>query len=217
MTPVLYSFRRCPYAVRARMALHYAGCQVDIHEVSLKAKPLEMLERSPKGTVPVLILEDRVLEQSLDIMHWALAQNDPDDWLLAQAPAGQRQIADLIEENDQVFKLNLDRYKYAVRHPEHHPSITERWAKSFCASWKIDCNRRLICWVNARHWLTSPSRRSFASSALSIRTGLRKVPTLPCATGCSAFWTPICLKRTCANRPIAHDCLFPAQKNPRYG
>ncbi|MDY0919663.1 glutathione S-transferase [Pseudomonas viridiflava] len=131
MTPVLYSFRRCPYAMRARMALHYAGCQVDIHEVSLKDKPPEMLERSPKGTVPVLILEERVLEQSLDIMHWALAQNDPDDWLLAQAPAGQRQIADLIEENDQVFKLNLDRYKYAVRHPEHPPEHYRALAEVF--------------------------------------------------------------------------------------
>ncbi|CAM3500752.1 glutathione S-transferase [Pseudomonas floridensis] len=121
MTPVLYSFRRCPYAMRARMALHYAGCQVDIHEVSLKAKPPEMLERSPKGTVPVLILADRVLEQSLDIMHWALAQHDPDDWLRADDPVARQQIADLIEENDHVFKLNLDRYKYAVRYPEQPP------------------------------------------------------------------------------------------------
>ncbi|WP_024695707.1 glutathione S-transferase [Pseudomonas syringae] len=119
MTPVLYSFRRCPYAMRARMALHYAGCEVDIYEVSLKAKPPHMLERSPKGTVPVLIVADCVLEQSLDIMHWALAQNDPDDWLLACNPSAQREMADLIEENDQAFKLNLDRYKYAVRYPEH--------------------------------------------------------------------------------------------------
>lgn len=124
MTAVLYSFRRCPYAMRARMALRYAGCNVQIHEVSLKAKPPEMLERSPKGTVPVLVfedqaLEDQVLEQSLDIMHWALAQNDPENWLLIKDGDGRRDIQALIEENDQVFKQHLDRYKYFVRHPEY--------------------------------------------------------------------------------------------------
>lgn len=119
MTAVLYSFRRCPYAMRARMALRYAGCEVQIHEVSLKAKPPEMLERSPKGTVPVLVLEDQVLEQSLDIMHWALARNDPDNWLLINTGDGRRDIQALLEENDQVFKQHLDRYKYFVRHPQY--------------------------------------------------------------------------------------------------
>jgi len=119
MEAVLYSFRRCPYAMRARMALRYAGCTVRIQEVSLKAKPPEMLERSPKGTVPVLVLEDQVLEQSLDIMHWALARNDPDNWLMIQDGDGRREIQALVEENDQVFKHHLDRYKYFVRHPEH--------------------------------------------------------------------------------------------------
>ncbi|WP_349972732.1 glutathione S-transferase [Pseudomonas caspiana] len=119
MTAVLYSFRRCPYAMRARMALRYAGCTVQIHEVSLKAKPPEMIERSPKGTVPVLVLEDQVLEQSLDIMHWALAQNDTDNWLLIDDGDGRRDIQALIEENDQAFKQHLDRYKYFVRHPEY--------------------------------------------------------------------------------------------------
>lgn len=119
MTALLYSFRRCPYAMRARMALHYAGCAVDIHEVSLKAKPAALLQRSPKGTVPVLILQDRVLEQSLDIMHWALAQNDPDNWLLIHDGDGRRAIQALIANNDQSFKQHLDRYKYCVRHPEH--------------------------------------------------------------------------------------------------
>jgi glutathione S-transferase len=116
--PVLYSFRRCPYAMRARIALRYAGCAVHIEEVSLKAKPVAMLERSPKGTVPVLILENQVLEQSLDIMHWALAQHDPDNWLLIEDGDARRQIQALIEENDQVFKQHLDRYKYFVRHPQ---------------------------------------------------------------------------------------------------
>jgi glutathione S-transferase len=118
MRALLYSFRRCPYAMRARMAVAYSGVPVELIEVSLKAKPPEMLERSPKGTVPVLVLDDEVLEQSLDIMRWALAQNDPDDWSMASDPEAQRQIADLIAENDTGFKTDLDHYKYAVRYPE---------------------------------------------------------------------------------------------------
>ena len=109
---VLYSFRRCPYAMRARMALRYSGVPLSIVEVSLKAKPAEMLALSPKGTVPVLACADgQVIEQSLEIMHWALAQHDPDNWLGANSTS-------LIEENDQLFKVNLDRYKYAIRYPE---------------------------------------------------------------------------------------------------
>jgi glutathione S-transferase len=77
-----------------------------------------MLERSPKGTVPVLVLDDQVLEQSLDIMRWALAQNDPDDWSMTCDSPAQQQIAELIAENDSTFKTDLDRYKYAVRYPE---------------------------------------------------------------------------------------------------
>jgi glutathione S-transferase len=110
----LYSFRRCPYAMRARMALRYSGVAVNIVEVSLKAKPAEMLALSPKGTVPVLDAGGQVLEESLEIMRWALAQNDPDNWLLD----GDSRIAELIETNDQVFKVHLNRYKYAERYPE---------------------------------------------------------------------------------------------------
>jgi glutathione S-transferase len=114
----LYSFRRCPYAMRARMALRYSGVAVDIVEVSLKAKPAEMLALSGKGTVPVLSADGRVIDESLDIMRWALAQNDPQDWLLKDDPDAAAQIAPLIEQNDQVFKLHLNRYKYAERYPE---------------------------------------------------------------------------------------------------
>ncbi len=114
----LYSFRRCPYAMRARMALRYSGVAVQIVEVSLKAKPAEMLALSAKGTVPVLSIDGQVIDESLAIMHWSLAQNDPQDWLLKGDPAGQAHIAALIEENDQVFKVHLNRYKYAERYPE---------------------------------------------------------------------------------------------------
>jgi len=114
----LYSFRRCPYAMRARMALRYSGVAVDIVEVSLKAKPAEMLALSGKGTVPVLSADGRVIDESLDIMRWALAQNDPQDWLLKDDPGAAAQIIPLIEQNDQVFKVHLNRYKYAERYPE---------------------------------------------------------------------------------------------------
>ena len=114
----LYSFRRCPYAMRARMALRYSDVAVNIVEVSLKAKPAEMLALSSKGTVPVLSVDGQVIDESLAIMHWALAQNDPQDWLLKDDPAGRAQIAVLIEENDQVFKVHLNHYKYAERYPE---------------------------------------------------------------------------------------------------
>ena len=114
----LYSFRRCPYAMRARMALRYSDVAVNIVEVSLKAKPAEMLALSSKGTVPVLSVDGQVIDESLAIMHWALAQNDPQDWLLKDDPVGRAQIAVLIEENDQVFKVHLNHYKYAERYPE---------------------------------------------------------------------------------------------------
>nr|WP_256349116.1 glutathione S-transferase [Pseudomonas yamanorum] len=110
----MYSFRRCPYAMRARMALRYSGVALQIIEVSLKAKPAEMLALSPKGTVPVLSVDGRVIDESLAIMRWALAQNDPEGWLLEDDGATQA----LIEENDQGFKYQLDRYKYAERYPE---------------------------------------------------------------------------------------------------
>ena len=114
--PVLYSFRRCPYAIRARMALRYAGVPVDIVEVALRQKPAELLAASPKGTVPVLVTPDgAVIDQSLDIMQWALRQSDPDGWLVA---GGAGEADRWIALNDETFKPLLDRYKYATRHPE---------------------------------------------------------------------------------------------------
>jgi glutathione S-transferase len=113
--PILYSYRRCPYAMRARMALRYAGIAVEIREIALRDKPQSMLKVSPKATVPVLVLEDgTVLEESLDIMHWALQQNDSDGWLAADGELTQQ----LISENDGGFKQALDKYKYAIRFPE---------------------------------------------------------------------------------------------------
>ncbi len=114
----LYSFRRCPYAMRARMALRYAGVPVEIVEVSLKNKPAQMLALSPKGTVPVLNADGVVIDESLQIMRWALAQNDPDDWLFKDDPGADVIMDMLIETNDQRFKTSLNHYKYAERYPE---------------------------------------------------------------------------------------------------
>lgn len=114
--PILYSYRRCPYAMRARMAIWAANIQVEVREISLREKPVHLLQISPKGTVPVLQLPDgTVLEQSLDIMQWALAQNDPQGWLNADPEA----MSQLIALNDGDFKKALDRYKYPDRYPEH--------------------------------------------------------------------------------------------------
>ena len=113
--PILYSFRRCPYAMRARMALSMSGTGYEHREVVLRDKPPQMLEVSPKGTVPVLVTEDDlVIEESLDIMRWALEQSDPEGWL-------GRNDAALVETNDGPFKHHLDRYKYATRYEDAQP------------------------------------------------------------------------------------------------
>lgn len=108
--PTLYSFRRCPYAMRARMAVLASRRAVVLREVALRAKPQALLDASPKGTVPVLVLPDGgVIDQSLDIMLWMLRDNDPEGWLGGQDAA-------LIATNDGPFKHHLDRYKYAGRY-----------------------------------------------------------------------------------------------------
>jgi glutathione S-transferase len=109
--PILYSFRRCPYAMRARLSLLMRGVAVELREVVLRAKPAAMLEVSPKATVPVLVLPDqRVLDESLDIMRWASAEGGAVDWMSPDD-------AMLVADTDGAFKHHLDRYKYADRYP----------------------------------------------------------------------------------------------------
>lgn len=120
--PVLYSFRRCPYAIRARLALCYAGINVELREVVLRDKPSQMIQVSPKATVPVLVLGEgapgqEVVDESIDIMFWALAQNDPDGWLDVDIALANQ----LIDANDEQFKPWLDRYKYPNRYDDLHP------------------------------------------------------------------------------------------------
>jgi len=113
--PILYSFRRCPYAMRARLALLVSGIRCEMREITLAHKPSNMLEASPKGTVPVLVLKDRVLDQSLDIMHWALGQNDPEGWSTSGQTLDEEAHA-LVRICDYAFKTHLDRYKYPNRY-----------------------------------------------------------------------------------------------------
>ena len=129
--PVLYSFRRCPYAMRARLALAQAGVQCQLREVVLKDKPAALLTASPKGTVPVLVLADgTVIEQSLEIMLWALRQNDPDSWLAPTDGSLQAMLA-LIERNDGEFKQALDHCKYPSRYPEADAAAAQATAQAF--------------------------------------------------------------------------------------
>lgn len=130
MLPILYSFRRCPYAIRARMAIYYASITVELREVSLANKPEQMLSLSPKGTVPVLQLRDKVLDESLDVMHWALQQSDPESWL---KPELTSQTDQLIASNDQDFKGWLDKYKYWERFPDQSQTYYRSRAEEFIA------------------------------------------------------------------------------------
>lgn len=113
MLPVLYSFRRCPYAMRARLAIASSGVQVVLREILLRDKAPEFLEASPSTTVPCLKAGDLIIDESYDIMLWALGRNDPEGW--TDMPA---EGASLIEYADGPFKSALDHYKYASRHPE---------------------------------------------------------------------------------------------------
>lgn len=116
--PILYSFRRCPYAMRARMAIARAGVECRLREVVLRDKPAEMLDASPKGTVPVIVEPDgTVIEESLDVMAWALSKNDAGGWLTPDA-GSRAEIDALVAECDGPFKRALDRYKYPNRYED---------------------------------------------------------------------------------------------------
>ena len=154
-TPILYSFRRCPYAIRARLAVAYAGVEVELREVVLKNKPEEMLEASAKGTVPVLVLPDgNVIDESIDVMHWALDHADAEHW---SSPTATKTVEHWIEENDGQFKHWLDRYKYADRHPEH----SQEWYRERASAHLSALETALAdhCWLHG-------DQRGFADAAL---------------------------------------------------
>ena len=162
---VLYSFRRCPYAMRARLALRVSGVTYEHREVALKAKPPEMLAASPKGTVPVLCLDTgEVLDQSLDIMWWALRQNDPHGWL-PLTPEALCDAQDVIAVSDGAFKANLDRYKY----PQRFGLMEGVRHRDEAAAWLLTLDTRLHsqAFLSGKRWglldaCVAPVVRQFA-------------------------------------------------------
>ena len=157
MTPLLYSFRRCPYAMRARLAVLVSGWQVELREVVLRDKPEAFLAVSPSGTVPCLVTADTVLDESLDIMIAALKRNDPQGWL--DIPASGH---DLIARADGPFKHALDRTKYAARYPDEDATAHRAQACAFLA----DLDGQLGEWLFDRPTLADyailPFVRQFA-------------------------------------------------------
>jgi glutathione S-transferase len=163
--PVLYSFRRCPYAIRARLALASSGLTVELREVALRSKPAELLAASAKATVPVLVLPGgEVIDESLDVMQWALRQHDPDGWLDGDMDG----MLALIAGNDGAFKQHLDRYKYPNRYADEHSHPCGGEARAFAAShraagaaWLVSLQHRL----REHNWLFG-SRASLADMAV---------------------------------------------------
>lgn len=150
LLPVLYSFRRCPYAMRARLALASSRVQTALREVVLKDKPETLRSLSAKATVPVLeTTEGEVIDESLDIMVWALTQHDPDHWYQELDENQRQQAKQLIDDNDGEFKYYLDRYKYADRYPQHTQLFYRQQAEKTLAKLEslLEMNG---CLLNAR-------------------------------------------------------------------
>jgi len=145
--PILYSFRRCPYAMRARLAIAISAVSVELREVVLRDKPQALLDISAKATVPVLLLPNgKIIDESLDIMHWALSFNDPDNW---KNKVRTDDINQLIQANDGEFKYYLDRYKYADRYPEYSEQYYRQKAEVFLAELENRLNQHsYLCGEN---------------------------------------------------------------------
>ena len=156
--PILYSFRRCPYAMRARLALAISGQACELREVFLKSKPAELLEASAKASVPVLVLPScKVIDQSLDIMQWVLQRNDPAQWLPTN-PEQAAPMQSLIDECDQTFKHHLDRYKY----PNRYEGADAMQHRAAAAAWL----KQLAQQLSPEGWLFGPAA-SLADMAIA--------------------------------------------------
>lgn len=157
MTPILYSFRRCPYAMRARLALTSSGHQVALREVVLRDKPAAFLAASPSATVPCLVTAGGSIDESLDIMTWALRQSDPEGWL-DMPPEGMEWIS----RADGPFKAALDYTKYASRYPDMDAGEQRALAGAFLA----DLDQQIDQWIFAQPSLADysilPFVRQFA-------------------------------------------------------
>jgi glutathione S-transferase len=183
---VLYSFRRCPFAIRARLALAAAGWRpggdLELREVALAAKPPELLEVSPRGTVPVLVAPDsRVLPESLAIMHWALECADPQGWLAGWDAVARQAMEALIEENDGPFKHHLDRHRYPERYAGEPADDHRRQALTILRGWDLR--------LRPGGWLLGgrPSLADWALLPFVRQFGLREPPGWAAAEGLEAL------------------------------
>ena len=156
-TDILYSFRRCPYAIRARWALLICEIKVEIREVDLKNKPIELLKKSSTKTVPILLKKNNeVIEESLDIIIWALSESEKENIKNFYIPTSkEEEILEIIYENDNGFKYHLDRFKYSNRfnasEEEHHfleaTKFIQKWnSKLTDSKWLIGDNPSIADW-----------------------------------------------------------------------
>ena len=136
-TDILYSFRRCPYAIRVRWALLICELKVEIREIDLKKKPLDFLNKSKSKTVPILIKKNNeVIEESLEIILWAISESSKENVKLIYFPDDKKEdIFKIINENDNEFKYHLDRFKYAARYQDGNEEFHFRKAIIFVNKW----------------------------------------------------------------------------------
>ena len=135
---ILYSFRRCPYAIRARWALRESLVKVELREVDLKNKPVDLIKNSQNKTVPLLILKDgEIIEESLDIILWTLSNSKKSDLKKYFPNNLKEEILNIIRENDQEFKFHLDRFKYASRFDEKDKDYHFYEAQNIIKNWNI--------------------------------------------------------------------------------
>ena len=136
-TDILYSFRRCPYAIRVRWALLICELKVEIREIDLKNKPLDFLNKSKTKTVPILIKKNsEVIEESLEIILWAISESSKQNVKLIYFPNDKKKdIFEIINENDNEFKYHLDRFKYAARYLDSNEEFHFRKAITFINRW----------------------------------------------------------------------------------
>jgi glutathione S-transferase len=157
MRPILWSFRRCPYAIRARLALAESAQQVELREVVLRDKPAEFLAASPSATVPCLVTQDGAIDESLDIMRWALGRNDPQGWLDMPASGW-----DWIAGTDGPFKHALDRCKYASRYPQEDRAQNLAVASAYLAELDAQIDTWLFARASVADYAILPFVRQFA-------------------------------------------------------
>lgn len=166
LTPILYSFRRCPYAIRARLSIAASGEQVELREIVLRDKAPEFLETSPSATVPCLKTGETVIDESLDIMLWALDRSDPENWLKPEK-GDLDAMLELIGVCDGPFKSHLDRYKYDTRYPDTDRETEQAGAAEFL--WHLDSRLAATPWLfggkaSLADFAILPFVRQFANS-----------------------------------------------------